>query len=213
MVALLGATLFLISPLSTSTLGTFLHHLTGRWGIDNYLGHMCALAAAGALLYHTLLRLYSDASFVRKCECNVSWPIRLAMPILFALFWCSNAGHQYHSMLLDAQPDGWLRAYIGLLCSMYVYLLGYGARAFLTLRHDRESRRTALIYFWGSVCSIAATIREGIFGVAGYGRIPRPPHLWMLICLCIALFAYSAGQSWRRQARQLRTTAPDDLVP
>ena len=173
---------------------------------------MCALAADGALLYHTLLRLYSGGSFVRKCECYVNWPIRLAMPILFALFWCSTASHQSHSTLFDAQPDGWLRAYAGLLCSMYLYLLGYAARAFLTLRHHPESHRTAVIYFWGSVCGIAVTIRQGIIGVTGHGSIPGHPDLWTLICLCIALFAYGAGQSWRRRTRQRRTTAPDDLV-
>jgi hypothetical protein len=211
LVLLSGLTVYLISPLGTVTAGVLLHKLIGRWNLEDYSGHMCAIAGTSSIIYHGLLRIdLDDDRAARRFEHNVWRPITLVMPLLFALYWCSDVTRHYETDLFDAYNDGWLKCYWVALCSVYIYLLGYGARAWLTLRHDPLSRATALFYFWGSVFSIAACL----FRIKGtiWGPVPGHWGVWICTCLGVVLFSVGAGRSWIQRTRLTSTDDPD-LVP
>ena len=40
--------------------GTGLHALTGKWNLEDYIGHDCYIVAASAIVYNTLGRLADD---------------------------------------------------------------------------------------------------------------------------------------------------------
>lgn len=200
MAVLGGMCLLLISPLSTDTLGVLLHELTGRWGLGSCIGHIFGIAACEAAVYNAVVRLQSDEQFARTFVRNVQQPARVSAIILVTLFWNSSANRCDQFSLLDTAGDWWLRSYWVLLCSLYIYLLGYAGRAFLTLRHDPLSRPIAIIYFWSSASGIVACIariKVALLGTALQGH----PVMWVCSCACMGGFALGAGKSWSRRRR------------
>jgi hypothetical protein len=206
-----AADILLLSPLSKATVGTFLHELTGRWAVDEYLGHMCGLVGCAAVLHHALIRIeLTDQAFLFKFTRNVRHPLRLALPILFALFWTSTTTRQYHLSLFDVRGDYWMRAYWIVLSCVYIYLLGYAARAFLTLRHNVPSRTAALIYLWSSISGIVACItriKVELFGQSFNGH----PITWVSMCGLYGGFALASGYAWRKRARWLELPMDDPV--
>ena len=55
-VALQGGAVLLMSPLASETLGHWLHALTGKWNLEDYLGHDLYIVAASAVVYNALGR-------------------------------------------------------------------------------------------------------------------------------------------------------------
>ena len=213
MMVLTAITLFLISPLSTDTVGAILHTLTGRWGVDEYAGHMCAIGGTSGAVYHGVMRLEPPQYFARKYERLVVHPVRLSMAALIMLFWQSGATRRSHvHTLMEARPDFWLRGYWVLLCSVLIYMLGYGARAWLTLRHDPHSRVVALFFFWGSVFAIVTCLVRIVNSVWIGSTVSGHPFIWTTGCLATVLFSCGAGRSWAVRNRRISRPG-DDLIP
>ena len=59
-IALQGCAVALMSPAASATLGVFLHDLTGKWNLEDYIGHDCYIVAASAIVYNALGRLSGD---------------------------------------------------------------------------------------------------------------------------------------------------------
>ncbi len=209
MVAVAGIAFLLISPLGAVTVGVALHALTGKWAMASYAGNMLGLTAC-ALAIAVAVRCLEpdDESFASKFARNVQLPIRVAVPILFAIFWESNATRVRNLNSFQVQPDGWLGLYWTLLGALYIYLLGYAARAFLTLRHDRDSRPVAIIYFWASVAGIVACICRIALSTVTRG-LPGHPMLQVFSYTCVAMFAIGAAVSWRRKASRPPALDPE----
>ena len=59
-IALQGLAVLLMSPLASETIGRALHALTGKWNLEDYIGHDCYVVAASAIVYNALGRLQDD---------------------------------------------------------------------------------------------------------------------------------------------------------
>ena len=59
-IALYSVGAVLTSPLATTITGRALHAVTGIWHLNDYLGHICYIGAAGAIVYAALSRLVDD---------------------------------------------------------------------------------------------------------------------------------------------------------
>ena len=46
-----------MSPLASETVGHWLHALTGKWNLEDYIGHDAYIVAASAIVYNALGRL------------------------------------------------------------------------------------------------------------------------------------------------------------
>src|ERR1700694_2019948 len=59
-IALQGAAVLLMSPLASATIGHALHALTGKWNLEDFIGHDCYIVAASAFVYTALGRLKDE---------------------------------------------------------------------------------------------------------------------------------------------------------
>lgn len=155
-IALQGATVFLMSPFASETIGQALHSLTGKWNLEDYIGHDCHVVAASAIVYHALGRLQQDNPTPEAFKQYVERPAALCIPLLLATFSIGNWAAVYRSDFFQVPTDVWLSTYWLLLCSMLIYLLVYGSRALLILRRDPRSRRLANIYLLASASGVVA---------------------------------------------------------
>src|SRR5438309_2089748 len=64
-IALQGGAVLLMSPWASETLGVALHALTGKWNLEDYIGHDLYIVAASAVVYNALGRLQDDHSLQR----------------------------------------------------------------------------------------------------------------------------------------------------
>ena len=147
-----------MSPLASETLGHWLHALTGKWNLEDYIGHDCYIVAASAIVYNTLGRLADDDAMQKSFKQYVERPATLCIPLLLVTFSVGNGARIYKPDFFTVPTDFWLNIYWLLLCGTLIYLLGYGIRATLVLRKDPRSRRIANFYLVASVCGIMACI-------------------------------------------------------
>jgi hypothetical protein len=135
---------------------TAMHSVTHRWGAAQVVGHLAAIGAQAAMLYHALTRLYADNDINRIFQSRVWTPLTVAVPLMVAWYWASETPRNVsHLNLYATQGDIWLRLFTTWMCAIYIYLAAYGARIMLTLRHDPRSRRQSSIYLaacLGAVC-------------------------------------------------------------
>ncbi|MCG5433275.1 hypothetical protein LV457_13400 [Mycobacterium sp. MYCO198283] len=197
-IALQGAAVALMSPLASQTLGPALHALTGKWNLEDYLGHDCYIVAASAIVYNTLGRLQDDHAMQSTFKQYVERPATLCIPLLLATFTFGNGAHVYRDDFFTVPTDAWLTTYWLLLCGTLIYLLGYGWRALLVLRKDPRSRRIANVYLFATGCGIVAcTIRIVTAFVPSLQLVENGVLVWFFACVCGAGFALSSAQSWR----------------
>ena len=197
-VALQGATVFLMSPLASETLGHWLHSLTGLWNLEDYIGHDMYVVAASAIVYNVLGRLQDDAAMQRTFKQYVERPATLCIPLLLATYSLGNGAAIYSADFFELHTDFWLSAYWVLLCGMLFYLLGYGARALLVLRQDPRSRRVANVYLAACLSGMmACAIRIVTALVPSLQPIENGALVWFFACMCGAGFALMSAHSWR----------------
>ena len=67
-IALYSVGAVLTSPLATTITGRTLHTVTGIWHFNDYLGHICYIGAAGAVVYAALSRLVDDDTSWRRAS-------------------------------------------------------------------------------------------------------------------------------------------------
>lgn len=225
-IALQGAAVFLMSPVASATLGVLLHHFTGEWNLEDYLGHDCYIVAASAAIYHALGRLGTDKTQQRMFTQWVQRPVTLCIPVMLSLFSQSDGVKQYISDFIEITPDDWLDAYWVALCSVLVYLMVFGIRAFSALRAIPESRHVANVYIAAGVAGIIGCMAKLI--TAFDYHLELHDHglvVWLFAGICGATFTFISSRSWldksdlyskRRKARLhghpvdiLPSTSPD----
>ncbi|MCK5754142.1 MAG: hypothetical protein KAH46_15710, partial [Mycobacterium sp.] len=79
-IALQGLAVLLMSPLASETLGHWLYSLTGKWNLEDYLGHDAYIVAASAVVYNTLGRLEQDNAMHQRFRQFVERPATLCIP-------------------------------------------------------------------------------------------------------------------------------------
>jgi uncharacterized membrane protein len=197
-IALQGAAILLMSPLASQTVGPLLHSLTGKWNLEDYIGHDCYVVAASAIVYNTLGRLQDDNALQAAFKQYIERPATLCIPLLLATFSLGNGAAIYRADFFDVPTDFWLSTYWLILCGMLIYLLGYGSRALLVLRKDPRSRRIANVYLLASVSGIVAcTIRIITAYVKPFQALEGGTLVWFFACTCGAGFALASAHSWR----------------
>ena len=197
-IALQGAAVLLMSPLASETLGHWLHDLTGKWNLEDYIGHDCYIVAASAIVYNSLGRLQDDNAMQRSFKQYVERPATLCIPLLLVTFSVGNGARIYKPDFFDVPTDFWLNLYWLLLCGTLIYLLGYGIRHLLVLRKDPRSRTIANFYLVASASGImACLVRITTAYVTPVQALEGGNLVWFFACLCGAGFALASAHSWR----------------
>jgi len=197
-IALQGATVFLMSPFASETLGHWLHALTGMWNLEDYIGHDLYIVAASAIVYNALGRLQDDHAMQTTFKQYVERPATLCIPLLLATFSLGNGAAIYQADFFQLPTDAWLSAYWLLLCGTLIYLLGYGSRALLVLRKDPRSRTVANVYLAASVSGMMACLVRIVTAlVPSLQPIENGTLVWFFACMCGAGFALMSAHSWR----------------
>ena len=140
-IALQALAILLMSPLASETVGHLLYELTGKWNLEDYLGHDAYIVAASAIVYNALGRLQDDDALGESFRQYVERPATLCIPLLLATFSLGNGAAVYRPDFFQVPTDFWLSAYWIVLCTTLLYLLGYAARAMFILRRDPRSRQ------------------------------------------------------------------------
>nr|MDT0523328.1 hypothetical protein [Streptomyces sp. DSM 41633] len=130
-IALQGLAVLLMSPWASATIGQVLYDLTGKWNVEDYLGHDAYIVAASAIVYNSLGRLQDDSAMQRTFKQYIERPATICIPVLLATFSMGNGASVYRADFFQVPTDFWLSVYWILLCGTLIYLLGYGARAML----------------------------------------------------------------------------------
>jgi hypothetical protein len=197
-IALQGAAVLLMSPLASETVGHWLHALTGKWNLEDYLGHDCYIVAASAIVYNTLGRLADDDAMQKSFKQYVERPATLCIPLLLVTFSVGNGARIYAPDFFTVPTDFWLNLYWLLLCGTLIYLLVYAIRATLVLRKDPRSRRIANFYLASSVFGILACVVRITTAYFPHLQTAAGSTLvWVFACLCGAGFALASAHSWR----------------
>ncbi len=197
-IALQGVAVVLMSPWASGTIGQVLFTLTGKWNLEDYIGHDCYIVAASAIVYNALGRLQDDNAMQASFKQYVERPATLCIPLLLATFSVGNGAAIYRPDFFDVPTDFWLNTYWLLLCGTLIYLLGYGSRALLVLRKDPRSRRIANVYLVACGFGImACVVRITTAYVTPIQALEGGNLVWLFACLCGAGFALASAHSWR----------------
>jgi hypothetical protein len=201
-IALQGSAVALMSPLAANTLGVALHHVTGEWNLQNYLGHDCYIVAASAIVYNSVGRLEDDHALQKSFKQYVERPATLCIPLLLATFTLSHGSKVYARDFFALPTDFWLTVYWILLCGTLSYLLAFGSRALLVLRKDPRSRNVANLYLLASACGIGACVVRIITAlIPVFQCSATTAAVWLLACTCGAGFALTSAQSWKQKVK------------
>ena len=92
-IALQGMAVLLMSPLASETLGHWLHAATGKWNLEDYIGHDLYVVAASAVVYNALGRLQDDHAMQKTFKQYVELPATLCIPLLLATFTLGNGAN------------------------------------------------------------------------------------------------------------------------
>jgi hypothetical protein len=207
-IALQGSAVALMSPLASETLGVALHNITGEWNLQNYIGHDCYVVAASAIVYNAVGRLADDHALQASFKQYVERPATLCIPLLLATFTLSYGSKTYARDFFALPTDFWLSVYWVLLCGTLIYLLVFGSRALLVLRHDPRSRNIANLYLIASASGISACVVRIVTAVIPPFQGPLTAGLvWLFACLCGAGFAVTSAHSWRQRVRWFQRPA------
>lgn len=207
-IALQGGAVLMMSPLASETIGQALHAATGKWNLEDYIGHDLYIVAASAIVYNALGRLQDDDALKASFRQWVERPATLCIPLLLVTFSLGNGAAIYHPDFFQVPTDFWLNTYWLLLCGTLIYLLAYASRALLILRKDPRSRRIANVYLAASVSGIAAcVVRIATAFVTPIQTVHGASLVWLFACLCGAGFALASAQSWRIRTKWFTRTA------
>ena len=201
-IALQGVAVLLMSPLASETVGHWLYALTGKWNLEDYLGHDAYIVAASAIVYNTLGRLADDEAMQRSFKQYIERPATLCIPLLLVTFSLGNGARIYKADFFTVPTDFWLNLYWLLLCGTLIYLLLYGIRATLLDPKDPRSRTIANFYLASSVFGIlACVVRITTAYVPSLQTVAGSSLVWLFACMCGAGFALASAHSWRTKTK------------
>ena len=190
----LGVALVFIAPYTEPVLGRLFWEVTGRWHVDDMLGHMLELGALVSSNTAGIMRMPS----MRQRIVPLLWhPLVIGSAILMMLFWHSVVTHDPRHDLFQLGHDGWLSVYFMLFWALLVYYGGLNAWVALAhLRGDPRAKPVALT--WLICIGLGAGAMLGwllpwLGWVAWYdwGRIT--------MCLAVAAYALASARSWQRK--------------
>jgi hypothetical protein len=208
-IALQGGAVLLMSPLASETVGHWLHALTGKWNLEDYIGHDLYIVAASAIVYNVLGRLADDHAMQQSFKQWVERPATICIPLLLAAFTLGNGAKIYKPDFFDVPTDLWLNVYWLLLCGTLIYLLVYGSRAMWILRKDPRSRRIANGYLIATAAGImACLVRITTALVPGFQALEGGNLVWLFACLCGAGFALASAYSWHIKTKWFTKAPP-----
>jgi hypothetical protein len=198
-IAQLGVALVLIAPAAQPVIGRLGWELTGRWHVDDLLGHMLAL---GALVSSNIAGMMRMPSMRQRIVPLLWHPLVVGTAVLYFLFWHSVVTHNPGNDLFQLGHDGWLGTYFALLWALLVYYGGLNAWVALAHLHgDPRARPVALTML---VC-------VGLGALAMLGWLLPWLHwtAWydwgrLTMCLAVAVFAVASARSWQRKLNQWR---------
>jgi hypothetical protein len=192
---LLGIALVLIAPEAEPLIGHPLFLITGRWHVDDLLGH---IIEAAALASSTLAGLMRMPSMRERIVPLLQWPFTLAVAIMVPLFLQTRASHNPMPDMFQIPHDHlhWIEAYFAVLWTLLVYLGALNAWVALNLRRDPRSRPVAHAWLIG--------VGIGAGGMLGWA-LPWM-HItgwydWGRIAMSAAttVFAIATARAWQRK--------------
>lgn len=200
--------LLLIAPWQTALIGDVLHAMTGMWHLEDYIGHVCYLAAAGAVVNAAAVRLTDDAMRGRLIRL-IAIPGGIAVVMMLVAQVFGHAEEQHFAADYFRVPlDGWLSVYWLFYCGTLLYMLALASWLLFVLGADRRSRHTARFFMLGCGCGVAATSAWIIAILADSRSVLGDGDLaWMLVCSATLFFAIGSARSWRQ-----KITPFDDML-
>ncbi|MGY4648842.1 hypothetical protein ACVWWN_002638 [Mycobacterium sp. URHB0021] len=99
---------------------TGLHALTGKWNLEDCLGHDCYVVAASAIVYNAIGRPADDNRMQLMFKRHVEIPATLCVPLLLATFSMGNGATVYRSDFFVVPTDLGLSLYWLLLCGTLI---------------------------------------------------------------------------------------------
>ncbi|MCV7399201.1 hypothetical protein H7K24_03410 [Mycobacterium fragae] len=203
-IALQGCAVLLMSPWASATLGPVLHRMTGRWNVEDLLGHICLIVAVTAIIHHGLARLDHERQLRSLFRRHIEMPLRLGIPLLLAVFIIADEG--YHHDLFPAHVSTlWFGAYWLVLGALLIYLFSYAGRVLLILREDPRSTATVNLYLTSAGFGVAATAIQVITAEIG---IDTTLPVWLCACLGAIGFAYGSARSWHAKVAWFTPGSP-----
>ena len=161
-----------------------------EWHSYDYLGHICYIWAAGAIVYAALSRLVDDDDILRASIRRLELPVLLVVTAMLVALAMSHTNSGYHPDMYDVPVDTWLAVYWLLINGMLMSLFTYAARQLLILRQDERSRLTADMFILGSVYGFSDA------SLASPTRSCRSWTRWVLTRSCGFLAAPPGCRSW-----------------
>jgi hypothetical protein len=190
----LGVALVLIAPCMEPITGWLLWEVTGRWHVDDLLGHMLEL---GALVSSNIAGMMRMPSMRQRIVPLLWHPLVVGTAVLYFLFCHSVVTHNPGNDLFQLGHDGWLSVYYTLLWTLLVYYGGLNAWVALAhLRGDPRAKPVALTWL---VC-----LGLGVGAMAGWLFPWLRWTAWydwgrLTMCIAVAVFAVASARSWRRK--------------
>ena len=193
-IAQLGVALVLISPAAQPVTSQSSQPVTGRWHVDDLVGHMLAL---GALVSSNLAGLMRMPSMRQRIVPLLWHPLVVGTAVLYFLFWHSGVTHNPGNDLFQLGHDGWLATYFALLWALLVYY--GGLNAWIALAHLRGDPRAKPVALTWLVC-----VGLGAGAMAGWLLPWMGWTAWydwgrLTMCIAVAVFAVASARSWRRK--------------
>lgn len=195
----LALALVLISPSAEPVIGRLFWELTGRWHLNDLLGHILEL---GALVSSNLAGMLRMPAMRQRITPLLWHPLVIGSAVLMMLFLPSAVTHDPGHDLFQLGRDNWLSVYFMVFWALLIYYGGLNAWVALAhLRGDPRARPVALTWL---VC-----IGLGALAMLGwllpwlhwsswydYGRIA--------MCASVTAYANASARSWQRKLDQWR---------
>lgn len=201
-VVLICVGIVLTSPLLTIVDNQLLITSVGVQHFDDYLGHVCFLAALCTISYAVLARTVADRQVRKLMRWRVEYPTAIAAVIMLVLITISPRLRRetpVRNDFFEVTCGGYLHAYWAVYTATLLYLLGYIFALLRHLRHDPRSRQTANLYLMTCVLGIIGASAEFLdtwFHFLDDG-------LWLLLTAPAVMASIAAAVSWLREHRQM----------
>ncbi|CPT12700.1 gp55 protein [Mycobacteroides abscessus subsp. abscessus] len=193
----------LMSPISSATIGHWLHRATGHHNLEDYIGLDLYVLAATAVVMDALHHLDIDRG--DRFRRFVEVPATLTIPTLLPLFALGGGVRVYHPDIFRVPvTDGWFLAFWLVLCSSLIYFLIYAMRSLVPLWKHRPSRRIAGIYMTATASGILAClarITTAFMPSEVQDTMTASLAVWVPALGCGAIFALAAGWVWVSRTR------------
>lgn len=199
-----GAAL-LMSTGGSAALSGPLHSLTGLWNVEDFIGHLMAVACASALAYVVMGHFSDDdATLSEDFHRIVGLPLTLVVPFMFALFVKSVGSKEYNP---DFHHIGGalgtyfhLDLYWVLFAGVMIYLMVWIARHLLALRHESPCVVVTYLYLATTILTMVVYTAVAVHAIT---PLDLPEPAWGLGYICAMGWTGTPALSWYQRQRHL----------